>query len=60
MALVFFVISFFTLNNYGVSWDESIHFARGQAYLYYYTLATEDFSPVEVFFQKIIIIDKAG
>jgi len=36
LALAFFVISFFTLKSYGVSWDESIHFARGQAYLYYF------------------------
>lgn len=48
MALVFFVISFFTLNNYGVSWDESIHFARGQAYLYYYLTGKTNYDDLPV------------
>lgn len=33
---LFFLISFFTLSDYGISWDEPIHFTRGQAYLNYF------------------------
>ena len=36
ISAVFFVISFMTLHNYGISWDEPIHFTRGQAYLNYF------------------------
>lgn len=32
----FFLISLFTLKDYGVNWDEPIHFIRGQAYLTYF------------------------
>jgi hypothetical protein len=35
-ALLFFTISFLTLKDYGISWDEILHFSRGQAYLYYF------------------------
>ncbi len=35
-ALVFFIAAFFTLSGYGISWDETIHFRRGQAYLNYF------------------------
>lgn len=36
VPLLFFVFAFFTLSDYGISWDEPIHFQRGQAYLYYF------------------------
>ncbi len=36
LALAFFLIQFFTLPDYGVSWDEALHFMRGQAYLHYF------------------------
>jgi len=36
LATIFFVASFLTLRDYGISWDETIHFSRGQAYLYYF------------------------
>ncbi|KKS63718.1 MAG: Glycosyl transferase family 39 [Candidatus Daviesbacteria bacterium GW2011_GWA1_42_6] len=35
-ALVFFIAVFLTLSDYGISWDETIHFRRGQAYLNYF------------------------
>lgn len=35
-SFIFFIVSFLTLRDYGPSWDEAIHFRRGQAYLYYY------------------------
>lgn len=35
-AVIFFISAFVTLKDYGISWDETIHFSRGQAYLYYF------------------------
>ena len=35
-TIAFFLTAFFTLKDYGISWDETIHFSRGQAYLYYF------------------------
>ncbi|MDO8503223.1 MAG: glycosyltransferase family 39 protein [bacterium] len=35
-SVIFFLFSFFTLGDYNVSWDETLHFRRGQAYLYYF------------------------
>lgn len=36
IPIAFFLISLFTLKDYGVNWDEPIHFIRGQAYLTYF------------------------
>lgn len=36
LSVVFFLILFLTLKDYGISWDETLHFRRGQAYLYYF------------------------
>lgn len=35
-TILFLVVSLLTLGNYGVSWDEALHYRRGQAYLHYY------------------------
>lgn len=35
-TFVFFFASFITLSDYGISWDETLHWRRGQAYLYYF------------------------
>jgi len=35
-SLIFLVISLITLKDYFISWDEPIHFERGQAYLHYF------------------------
>lgn len=40
---VFFLISLFTLKDYGVNWDEPIHFIRGQAYLTYFLTGKTNF-----------------
>jgi len=32
----FFILSLSTIRDYGISWDETIHFRRGQAYLHYF------------------------
>ena len=34
--MLFFLASFYTIKDYGISWDETIHFSRGQAYVYYF------------------------
>lgn len=36
VPLLFVIVSIFTLKDYGISWDEPIHFYRGQAYLHYF------------------------
>ena len=36
LTFIFFWVSLFTLSDYGISWDETIHFYRGQAYLHYF------------------------
>lgn len=36
LALVFFLIQLLTLGDYGISWDETLHFRRGQANLHYF------------------------
>lgn len=36
IALAFLVVSVFTISDYGISWDEPIHFMRGQGYLHYF------------------------
>lgn len=35
-SLTFFLVGFFTISNYGINWDEPIHFIRGQAYLNFF------------------------
>lgn len=43
IPLLFLVISIFTINDYGISWDEPLHFARGQAYLNYYLTGNKNY-----------------
>ena len=33
IPVVFFLITFLTIGDYGINWDEPVHFMRGQAYL---------------------------
>jgi len=35
-SIAFFLTLLFTIGDYGPSWDETIHFRRGQAYLHYF------------------------
>lgn len=42
-SLLFFLTAFFTLNDYGISWDETLHFRRGQAYLFYFLTGKTDY-----------------
>lgn len=36
LAVSYFFAGFITLSHYGISWDETLHFYRGQAYLQYF------------------------
>lgn len=36
LATIYFIAAFSTLSHYGISWDETIHFYRGQAYIQYF------------------------
>ncbi len=52
--LVFFLISAFTLHDYGTSWDETLHFSRGQAYLNFYLTGNQYYdqsNPRKSFYQ---------
>mgnify|MGYP001617715958 CR=1 FL=1 len=44
LSLIFFLFSFYTIKDYGISWDETIHFSRGQAYLYYFLTGKTDYN----------------
>lgn len=35
-SVLFFLAAFLTLKDYGISWDETIHFRRGEAYVHYF------------------------
>lgn len=41
---IFFIISLLTLKDYGISWDEPIHFYRGHAYLHFFLTGNTNFS----------------
>lgn len=43
-TLIYFSILLLTLGDYNVSWDETIHFRRGQAYLHYFLTGRENYS----------------
>src|SRR6266478_8397197 len=43
VSLIFFIFSFITLSDYGINWDEPLHFNRGQAYLRFYLTGKKDY-----------------
>lgn len=43
LSAIFFIFGIFTLNNYGVSWDEPTHFKRGQGYLWFLLTGDNDY-----------------
>lgn len=45
-SLIFFLIGVFTIKDYGVNWDETIHFRRGQAYLHLFLDGKTDYSDI--------------
>ena len=40
---LFFTAGILTLKDYGISWDEPIHYQRGQAYLWYFLTGQKDY-----------------
>ncbi len=48
-SLIFFIIGFFNIYDYGISWDEPTHFKRGQAYLRYFLTGEKDFQKAPVY-----------
>lgn len=42
-ALLFFILTFATLRDYGTSWDETLHFSRGHAYINYFLTGTKEY-----------------
>src|SRR5579859_3648461 len=47
-AFIFFSISLVTLKDYGISWDEPIHFIRGQAYLNYFLTGKTTYNGIKL------------
>lgn len=48
VPLVYFLVSLITLKDYGVSWDEPLHFSRGQAYFHYLRTGSLNYSNLDV------------
>lgn len=44
VSLIFFLVQLITIKDYGISWDEPIHFFRGQAYLNYFLTGDADYN----------------
>ena len=61
VPIAFFIIGFITLKDYGINWDEPIHFNRGQGYLYYFltgkTVQDEPITENSSFFQGYDVQD---
>jgi len=43
IPLLFLLFQILTIKDYGISWDEPIHFTRGQAYLQYFLKGEKDY-----------------
>lgn len=43
VPIIYFIASVITLNDYGINWDEPIHYIRGQAYFRYLTTGKKDY-----------------
>lgn len=44
VSVLFFIICFLTLKDYGVSWDSATHFKRGQAYLHFFMTGQKEYA----------------
>lgn len=56
-SVVFFIISLFTIYDYGISWDEPIHFQRGQAYLHYFLTGQKHYTGIPVIAEHVTRIE---
>ncbi|MCK4817783.1 glycosyltransferase family 39 protein, partial [bacterium] len=41
---LFLIIGFLTISDYGITWDEPLHFMRGEAYFHYFLTGKKDYS----------------
>lgn len=48
VPVIFLLVSLLTLKDYGISWDEPLHFHRGQAYLHYFLTGEKTFKNLKV------------
>ncbi|MDO8619155.1 MAG: glycosyltransferase family 39 protein [Candidatus Daviesbacteria bacterium] len=48
-AIIYILLALFTLKDYGISWDETLHFRRGQAYLYYFLTGKTNYNSLPVY-----------
>lgn len=46
---IFLIIGIYTLPHFGVNWDNSLHFNRGQAYLRYFLTGQKDYKELPIF-----------
>ena len=63
IPFLFFLTGVLTIKDYGTSWDEPIHFYRGQALLYYFLTGKKNFDPLPVVrahLPKFVDEDKLG
>ncbi|EKD94500.1 MAG: hypothetical protein ACD_26C00034G0035 [uncultured bacterium] len=44
IPIIFLIYGIYTLNDYGINWDEPYHFRRGQAFLQYFLSGKKDYS----------------
>jgi len=43
LATLYFVVLLFTLSDYGINWDEPVHYIRGQAYLRFFLTGKDNY-----------------
>lgn len=43
IPIIFLIVGIATLSDYGMNWDEPLHFMRGQAYLHFYLTGEKDY-----------------
>ncbi len=44
IPVLFLVIGFLTISDYGITWDEPVHFMRGEAFFHYFVTGKKDYS----------------
>lgn len=47
LFFLFFAVGLLTLKDYGISWDEPVHYQRGQAYLWYFLTGQKDYKKLQ-------------
>ncbi len=60
VGVAYCIIGIATLKDYGINWDEPVHFARGQAYLTYLTTGTTQYENLPPYVIRGIVFDAEG